>query len=77
VQVQTVLADPQTAPLLDLLKRERAGPGGAEERARYFEDARGVMPDENIYRIDWVRVHRQWARRAAANIRAGRTQRPR
>jgi hypothetical protein len=77
VQVQTVLADPQTAPLLDLLKRERAGPGGAEERARYFEDARGIMPDENIYRIDWVRAHRLRARRSIAESRAGRTLRPR
>jgi hypothetical protein len=42
--------------------------GGAEEPARYFEDALGVMPDKNIYRIDWVRAHRSRARCSIAEI---------
>jgi paired amphipathic helix protein Sin3a len=59
-QVQAVIADPKSQELLEFLKRERslASPT-TQDRINHRRQAEKVLgPDENVFRIDWVRSNR-------------------
>jgi paired amphipathic helix protein Sin3a len=55
-QVQAVLSDPQSPKLLELLKREREllAPG-QKEKTDYLWEAKNVVQEDNLFRVDWVR----------------------
>ncbi|PPQ82593.1 hypothetical protein CVT25_007107 [Psilocybe cyanescens] len=55
-QVQSVIADPKSQELLELLKRERSliSPT-TQDRINYRHQAENILgPDENVFRIDWL-----------------------
>ena len=56
-QVQIVLSDPKSSELLELLKKERAhGTLTTQDQINARQNAERVIgPDENLFRIDWVR----------------------
>lgn len=57
MQVQTILIDPKSQELLELLKKERVyGTLSTQDQINSRQNAERVMgPDENLFRIDWVR----------------------
>jgi paired amphipathic helix protein Sin3a len=56
-QVQLVLADARNQELLDILRRERAMASPTiQDQIKNRRNAEKVLgPDENLFRIDWVR----------------------
>lgn len=53
-QVQAVLTDPQTPKLIELLKRERETVSPTtQEKVNYQWSAKEVVPEDNLFRIDW------------------------
>lgn len=56
-QVQIVLSDMKSSELLELLKKERAhGTLTTQDQINSRQNAERVIgPDENLFRIDWVR----------------------
>lgn len=57
-KVQAIIADPKSQELLEIVKRERALTSlTTQDRINIRRSAEKVLgPDENIFRIDWVRV---------------------
>lgn len=58
LKVQAVIIDPKSQDLLEHLKRERslASPT-TQDRINSRRHAEKILgPDENVFRIDWVRV---------------------
>ena len=56
VQVQTILMDPKSQELLELLKKERVyGTLSTQDQINSRQHAERIMgPDENLFRMDWV-----------------------
>jgi paired amphipathic helix protein Sin3a len=55
--VQTILTDVKSQDLLELLKKERAlsQPTGQDQLNNRRNAEKVLGPDENLFRIDWVR----------------------
>ena len=57
IKVQNILVDPKSQELLDLLKKERMhGTLTTQDQIKSRQNAERILgPDENLFRIDWVR----------------------
>lgn len=57
-KVQNVLVDPKSQELLELLKKERMhGTLTTQDQINSRQNAERILgPDENLFRIDWVRL---------------------
>ena len=55
-QIQTILSDPKSQDLYDLLRREREIPSPTtQDLINCRRNTERVLgPDENLFRIDWV-----------------------
>ncbi|KAH9477606.1 Transcriptional regulatory protein SIN3 [Psilocybe cubensis] len=55
-QVQSIISDPKSQELLELLKRERSlNSPTTQDRINYRHQAENILgPDENVFRIDWL-----------------------
>jgi histone deacetylase complex regulatory component SIN3 len=58
IKVQVILGDPKSLELLELLKKERIhGTLTTQDQLNSRQNAERILgPDENLFRIDWVRV---------------------
>ena len=57
-KVQNILVDPKSQELLELLKKERMhGTLTTQDQINSRQNAERILgPDENLFRIDWVRL---------------------
>jgi paired amphipathic helix protein Sin3a len=57
MKVQAVLMDPKSQELLELFKKERThGTLTTQDQINSRQNAERILgPDENLFRVDWVR----------------------